>query len=311
MDNPTNPSASGPSSLEMTLARVPTTALTNGVPVPALPPPAPPTAPPGLAAAPSMGDVLAALRRRWLLALTSATLAASLAVAAVFFIMPPKYLAEGRLLVASKTDPNLLGSGHREATEFVIFKANLPSMLKAPLTLSSALNQRISPTKFARDLAIVRERGGDAIEWLDKVIKTDYNLGPEILKVTLSAERADEAAELLNAVVLAFLYDLEQKDKARADDLVEQYEKNKQKLEYELGQKRRLLAEREQFYKLPNLAEQAKKFEIVAAKVSMIEKDLVKNRLDREQAKQELETLAERQQNIDQVPVPDEQLDIF
>jgi succinoglycan biosynthesis transport protein ExoP len=311
MDTNGNKSSSEiPSALEMTIMRPSST----GALVPAslvasaAPPPLGP--PPGLAQAPTMPSMMQALRRRWLLAVSAATLGAGLTVAAVFFLMPPRFLAEARLLVAARTDPGL-SLGNREDTDFVIVKANLPSLLKSPLNLSSALNQPLGPTKFIRDLSIVRDREGDAVAWLEKAIKTDYNLGPEILRVTLSADRGDEAADLLNAVVNTFLSDLEHKEKVRADDMIKQLQKKRGELEQELTTYRRDLGQREKALNLPNLVEQAKKLEIAMATLSAIQKEHIKNKLDIVSTTEELRSLRETQRDIDKVEAPDEQLNAF
>lgn len=314
MDNGNKTSANTPSAMETTMARAPALYGAPSIPVApiAMPLAAPPGTggPPGLAAAPTMAALLHALRRRWFIAGLGAVVAAALTVAAVFFVMPPKYLAEARLLVKQRT-PGGLSLDQREDTEFNVYKGNLQSLIKAPLNLSSALNQKTADDKLVRDLGIVRNMGGGAVEWLDKAIKTDYTLGPEILKVTLSADRGDEAAELLNAIVTAFLYDLEQKDKARAEDLVEQLQKKRQELESELGQNRRRLVDKETLHKLPNPAELSKKLDIAMAELSALKRELTKNLLDRTEAKQQMDTLNDRRKNLDAVTVPDEELTVY
>ncbi|MCI0685068.1 MAG: polysaccharide biosynthesis tyrosine autokinase [Gemmataceae bacterium] len=320
MDNG-NKNSEIPSALETTMVRPsalyasPAATTTVGplapVPVQAVPAQAAstPAEPPGLATAPTMTALMQALRRRWLTAVAAAVAAAILAVAAVFFVMPPRYLVEARLLVKQRT-PGGLTLDHREDTEFNVYKGNLQSMIKAPLNLSSAFNQKTSDGKLVRDLGVVRGMGG-GVEWLDKAIKTDYNLGPEILKVTLSADRADEAAELLNAVVTAFLYDLEQKEKVRAEDLVEQLLRKRRDLEKELGQLRAQLVIKEQVHKVPNLAEQGKKLEIGMAELAALRRELTKNLLDKIDSKQQLDNLVDRQKNLGAVPVPDDELTVY
>src|SRR5262245_25641500 len=128
-------SSNVPSALDTTMVRLP---VPYTAPPPAPMPPVAPQAaqassgPPGLAAAPTMGALMHALRRRWLSAATLGVLGAALTAAAVFFVMPPKYLAEARLIVDSGRQPNI-GIDRGADTEFVIFKANLPALIKAPL----------------------------------------------------------------------------------------------------------------------------------------------------------------------------------
>ncbi len=310
--NGNKPVATIPSVLETTMVRTPALYAPSPAPMPPIAAQAAqaPSAPPGLASAPTMGALLHALRRRWLSAAMLAVIGAFLTAAAVFAVMPPKYIPEARLLVNSRESISI-GADHREGTEFVIFKANLPSLLKAPLNLSSALNKNVAPTKLARDLSIVRELGGGAIDWLDRAIKTDYNLGPEILRVTLSAERGDEAAELLNAIVDSFLYDLVQKEKARTDEQVEEFQKKKHELDQELSRNRGQLVIREKALKLPNVAELTKKLEIATMRLLAYEKDLMKTKADKIQSQEELRNLGDRQKNIGEVPVPTDEFNSY
>ncbi len=320
MDTPSNKSSSNvPSALEMTIippervssALVPSSLAPAPTQLGALSPPpaAPPAEPPGLADAPSVAALFQALRRRWLLAVGAGLAGALLAVGAVFLVMPPRYLVEARVLVASKSDTNPLGASYREDTEFNVFKANLPALLKSPLSLSSALNLEVAPNRLARDLTLVREQGGNAVEWLSTSLKTDYNLGPEILRITLSGDKGDEAAALLNAVVKQFLDDLDKKEKARADELVEELQKNQQKLENELNSERRQLARLEEAHNLPNAQEIKNKYELAVAALSDVSKDLRKNEADKIQAEEELKSLVERQKNLDAIPVPRDDID--
>ncbi|MCS7046047.1 MAG: Wzz/FepE/Etk N-terminal domain-containing protein, partial [Gemmataceae bacterium] len=309
MDNSGKLPAALPSMLETTMIRGPFGTATGTVP-PAFPRPSVSSAePPGLAAGPTFASLLHALRRRWLLATTVALVGGMLTAVAVFIVMPPKYSAEARLLVASRTEIGL-GLQQREETEFAIFKSNLPSLLKAPLNLNSALNQPLHANtgRRVRDLAIVRERGSGAVEWLEKAIKTDYNLGPEILKVTLSAEQSDEVAELLNAIVYAFLNDLARKEKLRSEAFIEQLQRKQEELESELGNHRRRLTTLEASFKLPNLAEMKSKHDIAVTKLATVEKKYLDNRLELAAAKQTLESLRDRLQNPELIPVSEEEL---
>jgi capsular exopolysaccharide synthesis family protein len=215
-----------------------------------------------------------------------------------------------RLLVKQRT-PGGLSHDHRDDTELNVDKGNLQALIKAPSNLSNALSLRTTDDRPVRGLSIVRDMGTGVTDWLDKAINTDTTLGPEILKVTLAANRGDEAAELLNAVVSAFLYDLEQKETARAEDLVNQLQKKRQELELDLARQRGRLSMSEKQHNLPNLAEQARKYDIAAAELAALKRDLTKNKLDRVDAQQQLLTINSRQKNIEQVPVPEDELTAY
>jgi capsular exopolysaccharide synthesis family protein len=226
-----------PSALEMTIV-APGRAQSSAPAAPAAaavrPSPSPASAPahdpPHVASAPIPGALVQALRRRWLLGLLCATLAAVLAAAAVFVIMPPRYVAAATLQVDSRGAP---GPG------------SLPALLASPRVLSAALDQQAASGRYARDLSIVRERGAGAVAWLAKALTTDYDLDAGRLTVTLAAERGDEAADLLNGVVAACLLELEQGERNRNRERVHELHKNQLALEEELNRLRTELAERE------------------------------------------------------------------
>src|ERR1022692_3921314 len=154
--------------------------------------------PPALSATPTLTGLLHALRRRWPLALGIAVGATAAAVLAVFFFMPPKYNVVLRMRIVAK-------QAGAEDIEYPVFKANMEALMRDPLVLNAALNDKASDGREIKDLDLVRGKGLSINEWLEKNLKTDYNLGPEVLRVTLSADQPEEAAELLNAVAKAFL----------------------------------------------------------------------------------------------------------
>lgn len=153
--------------------------------------------PPGLSATPTLSGLLHALRRRWQLAVGVACVAAVVGVLAVFYFVPAKYVTTIRVRIAAKQ----LGA---EDVEFPLFKANMEAMVKSPIVISAALNEKTSDGRDIKDLELVRNMGLGTVEWLEKALKTDFLLGPEVLRVTLSAEDPEDAAELLNAIAKAF-----------------------------------------------------------------------------------------------------------
>ena len=111
----------------------------------------------------------------------------------VFQLMPPKYPAAIRERVAA-TKNNV-----QDDVEFPIFKANIEWLAKSPLVLNAALNQKLPDGREIKDLEMVRDKGLGALDWLEKTLKTEYVLNaPEILKITLPSEDAEEGAALLN-----------------------------------------------------------------------------------------------------------------
>jgi succinoglycan biosynthesis transport protein ExoP len=191
--------------------------------------------PPALSATPTLSALLRGIRRRWLLAVSVAACLAALTVAAVFVAMPPKYNATIRLRVIAK-------QAGPEDVEFPILKANMEALVRNPIVLSNALNDKTEDGREIKDLELVRARGVGAIDWLEKGLKTDFLLGPEILRVTLAADQPGDAAELLNAVARAFFKEYAEMEAAKKHARLQELRQKKEILEREINGLRGVLA---------------------------------------------------------------------
>ncbi len=190
--------------------------------------------PPALSATPTLSGLVQAIRRRLLLAFGTAFGLTALFVMAVFLLHPPKYNVNARMrIVARQAGP--------EDVEYSIFKANMEAMVRNPIVLSNALNDRTIDGRDIKDLDIVRSRGMGVTDWLEKQVKTDYLLGPEVLRVMLPADNAEEAAELLNAITRAFLNEYSEVERAKKQARLGELKTKKDGIERELTSLRREL----------------------------------------------------------------------
>jgi succinoglycan biosynthesis transport protein ExoP len=187
-----------------------------------------------LSATPTLSALLHALRRRWLLAITLALTAAIGASVAVFYVLPPKYLVSMRLRVVAK-------SPGADDIDFPILKANMEALVKSPLVLSAALNDKTKEGRDIKDLDIITSKGMGTVEWLEKALKTDFLLGPEVLRVSLAADHAEEAAEVLNAIGSAFLNEYAEAERAKKQLRLADMRVKKERIEEELRSLRNIL----------------------------------------------------------------------
>lgn len=191
--------------------------------------------PPGLSATPTLSGLLQAVRRRWLLAVTLALTLGISTVLAVFTFHPPQYNVNLRIRVIAR----LAGA---EDVEFPIFKANMEAMVRNPIVLSNALNDKASDGREIKDLELVRSKGMGAIDWLEKKLKTDYLLGPEVLRVTLASDMPEDAAELMNAINRAFLNEYMEMERSKKQLRTAELRSKKEAIERELNTLRAQLA---------------------------------------------------------------------
>jgi capsular exopolysaccharide synthesis family protein len=194
-----------------------------------------PTGPPGLTAAPTLPALILALKRRWLLALGLGFAAAALVVTVIFLLLPPRYVVEARFVIMAAPDTSLFGPNADPHAEFAVFKEYEKALVRSPLVLAAALNEKGSSGREVRDLSMVRAQGNGILEWMERSLKADFKMAPEIMSVWLSGDDPEELAELLNAIGAAFVKENDEKDKVRRKERVAVYRENLKLKEQELS----------------------------------------------------------------------------
>ncbi len=188
--------------------------------------------PSALSTTPTWSGLVQAARRRWPLALGAAVVASVATVLGVFVLLPPRFNVTMRTTIAKQ--PGIDESNH------AIFTANMEARMKNWSVLNAALNEKTSDGRDIKDLELVRSKGMGAVDWLEKAMKTDYKLGPEVLRVTLAADNAEEAAELLNAIAKAFLNEYAEIERSKKQQRLMELRRQKELLEGELRSLRNL-----------------------------------------------------------------------
>lgn len=267
-----------------------------------------PHQPPGLSSPPTLSSLLQALRRRWPLALALALVGTFVAVLAVFIVFPPRYAAAVILQVSARADSPVFGEGHQEETPHAVIKLNIAGLVKSTQVLQNALVQKTSTGKNIKDLAIVREHGG-SVEWLEGRLKTDFQNGPDWLRITLSADRPDEAAELVNAVGRAVVEESAEKDKDRRERRIRQLKENQGKLEVELSKLRQQRNLREKEARVKDREVQLEKYRGALVSLSRVEDKVAGNLLEQTKAREELATLQLRLKKIDDIAISAEKVE--
>ncbi|MBX9680592.1 MAG: polysaccharide biosynthesis tyrosine autokinase [Gemmataceae bacterium] len=253
---------------------------------------------------PSVAVLWQAFRRRWVAAVVAGVLGAVAVILLVLFVFPAQYPAIGKIRVKFQKDAGFFVQNQSAFGDFQVFKAFQMDLVKSPHVIQRALNAQTQDGRPIRDLAIVRE-SSDPIGWLKNAIRADnINLAPETVRVTLSADRNDEVAVLLNAILDAY-YDEnrereEQKFKGQLDDLSEKLRITTN----DLALKRRLLAEREG----PGGKYRAD-FDLLLEDLKGREKDLAQTNLEQIRSKTEVSFLQKQIQSPGDMQVSDADLD--
>ncbi len=169
----------------------------NHHPAPAAAAPArPPESLPASAPTPQgFGTLWHAARRCWSLALALGLLGGVLASAITWFFAPGRYTATAFVHISS-TPPKGTYEG-----DFANYQRTQAAILKSQSVIRKALDKP--------GIAELREvqAQSDPDAWLLKNLVTDFNQGPELLRVSLSGDNPADLAMILNAVCKAFVDD--------------------------------------------------------------------------------------------------------
>jgi capsular exopolysaccharide synthesis family protein len=158
-------------------------------------------------------SILHALRRRQLLALGVAILAAGISGPAAWFLVPPaKFKAQSRLQVAARPPKVLYHTADTDGEDYQRYRTTQQTLVTSQLALNAAIRDKeVSSFRMIRTQI-------DPIAWLQANVKVDFIAASEVMEISLSGENPDEIAGIVNAVTKAYIDEVVNVDlKARAD----------------------------------------------------------------------------------------------
>jgi len=162
---------------------------------------------------------LHAFRRHWPLAMSVGLACAIAAAIPAWFLTTDKYTAVSLLRISSNEQQLVFQTP--SASPFEIYKGTQQQLLTSDVVLTTALRK-----PEAASLAVIKKED-DPVRWLAKNLRVDFPGNAEIMRVSLSGDRADEVAVLVRAVVDAYMneaVDAERhRQKNRLDDLERLY----------------------------------------------------------------------------------------
>jgi capsular exopolysaccharide synthesis family protein len=180
--------------------------------------------PHGTAAAPSQRsqttllDLLAALRRRWLLALSLGLLLGLPVAAGLWFFSSNAYTARTLLHVDSQ-QPILIKETPEARVDFAHYQRTQLALVKNRNVLKAALK---NPKVQGLDLV---QRQLDPVTWLEKQIGADFSVAPEVMRITISGTEPDQLLALLEAVTASYLSEVVEKDLRKKADRLDRLKK--------------------------------------------------------------------------------------
>jgi capsular exopolysaccharide synthesis family protein len=266
---------------------------TMSLPRIALPDAASPIQQTALNAPPSLSSLLHAFRRRWPAMLGLGLIGAALTAAVAWFVYPPKFSAQALLHIDSH-GPR--GSSESEA-DFLNFQRTQTALLKSP----SVLHATLEKPEIA-ELREVREQS-DAVAWLQKELATDTLLGPEIVRLTLTGDHAEDLPVLLNEVVRTYLREYAAKEQARITTRTRQLQDNYRRCAENLRDKRQRMRKREQELGYDDPQTMQVRYQMALQQLAGAQNQRLQAQLERQKAQEELITLQNRLKTPESFPV--------
>lgn len=191
--------------------------------------------PPGLAGTPTARALLAALRRRWLLAGVCAFLAAATAGAATWFLMPQPAPTAQSLLHVEAQQPTLIANRGESRGDFQSYQRTQVALVKSRLVLNTALRD---PEVAA--LPVIRQPI-DPVTWLQKELLVDFTTAPEILRIGLAGYESEQMRVLVGKITRAYLDEIVKREDGKRRDRLEKLKDLHERYQENLRAKRRTL----------------------------------------------------------------------
>lgn len=191
----------------------------------------PPSAPTVPGSAIDQKTVLAAVRRRWLVASVLGLLGGLLGAGASWVLVPVEYTTHAELRIKSAI-LTPLGAAREGNTTFDIYRTTLTRLIRGPLVLRAALRQdKIAELETIKSAA-------DPFDYLEKKL-TVLAPSPEFIRVSLTGEHQEEVHQIVNAVVDVFVKEVYARDKTERQAQLSEVDEARAQVRGKLNEKRR------------------------------------------------------------------------
>jgi len=180
---------------------------------------------------------LHAFRRRWVAIVGLGFSCGLLLAMAVWFIWGNEYYASALLRVATSEKPLVFRTAEIEGSRFTpdaydIYKLTQGELIKTPFVFNAALKD---PNV---DRLVTKYENENKISWLEEEIRVGFPGQAEIMEVGLRLNSAENAAEIVNAVVQAYLDEVVEKEKNLRRTRLTELEQAQKSVEEKVRRKR-------------------------------------------------------------------------
>jgi succinoglycan biosynthesis transport protein ExoP len=158
---------------------------------------------PALSSTPTVGDLLRALRRRWMTALALGGTLAAIAGVAVWYLMTPKYTAFSYIRVLSSTPSvGLIQEDKTSGSPFQTYLRAQASQFKSRNVIQAALKR-----DEMRRLNLEADHT-DPVLYIEEELKVDIQEGSEFMTPRMACNDPNEATTIVKALTAAYMEDV-------------------------------------------------------------------------------------------------------
>ncbi len=244
-----------------------------------------PTPPPGLSAPPGANVIWQAVRRRWLTILVLGLGLGSLGAAAVWYLMPAKYMATATLRLDPTPPRNVLESSE----DYANLRSYLAMWAKSEPVLDATLKK-----EEIGELSEISAQGANQAAWMRSAAVVDDKTGFQVLRLTLSGDRPDETAKAVNAWAATCSELYAGSEEAKIKERIKQVQKNYNEGAKQLRDKRNQLQARRDLLGLKDPATLAKELDSTQDLLKSLQIQRTLLELDETKSETEVTKLNER-----------------
>ncbi len=155
-------------------------------------------APAALSSAPDVSSYLQALKRRWISAAALGGTLAVLAALAAWFLLPPKYIATGRVRVAYEVPTIDRTQGGRG--DFLTYLKTQAAHLTSRRVISEALKK-----DEIKALNLEERTGKEPAQYIEEELKVEFQDNQELVTVVMSSPDPQVSLAIVKAIIESYL----------------------------------------------------------------------------------------------------------
>jgi capsular exopolysaccharide synthesis family protein len=264
-----------------------------------------PAVPPPSHAAADSGQLLKAIRRRWLLTLCLGSLVAVISAFLTWVILGWQQTAFAIVHVAAAPQklafatPDYLDAH----SEFLSYQKMQASRIKSRYVLNAALKR-----DEVKNLAVIAEEP-DPVAWLEDEIKVDFKEGSELIKISMSSSHPEELKVIVDAVAQAYLQEVVNLERKHRSEQLAELEDIYKNAKEKLRQKRDTMRKLSDQLGTSDSQALTQKQIVFLANYGEIKKQHIQVRFDLMKAKARLAAAEARAKNTTPPPLPEQFID--